>query len=142
MHLCRAAPLRRSLPTFPFSLCSIPTSSSRVAASLAAGRLAVRQLRTQLQPGTHAETSAPPSCFPPQTLGVTKLVVVINKMDDPSVIEPDGTWSKARYDEVESKLTPFLRSCGYNPKKDVIFLPISGLLGLNMKERVAAATCP
>lgn len=76
-----------------------------------------------------------------KTLGVTKLVIVVNKMDDPSVIE--GTqWSKARYDEVETKLTPFLRACGYNPKKDLLWLPISGLMGMNMKERVDAAVCP
>lgn len=27
-----------------------------------------------------------------KTLGVTKLVVAINKMDDPSVVEADGKW--------------------------------------------------
>ena len=31
-----------------------------------------------------------------------------------------------RYDEIEGKLTPFLRGCGYNPKKDLLFIPISG----------------
>lgn len=80
--------------------------------------------------------------MPSQTLGVTKLVVVINKMDDPSIVEPDGTWSKVRYDEIENKLAPFLRSCGYNPKKDITYLPISGLLGHNMKERVGTDKCP
>jgi hypothetical protein len=30
---------------------------------------------------------------------------------------------------VQKKLTPFLKSCGYNPKKDIVFVPISGLLG-------------
>jgi len=29
-----------------------------------------------------------------RTLGVAKLIVAINKMDDPSVIQEDGTWSK------------------------------------------------
>lgn len=67
--------------------------------------------------------------------------MAINKMDDPSVAGPNGEWSKARYDDIESKLTPFLRGCGYNPKKDLIYLPISGLMGLNMKEKVAPATC-
>ncbi|GLT43760.1 hypothetical protein SLA2020_176910 [Shorea laevis] len=41
-------------------------------------------------------------------------------MDDPTV-----NWSKERYDEIESKMVPFLRSSGYNVKKDVQFLPIS-----------------
>ena len=33
-------------------------------------------------------------------------------MDDPSV-----KWEQARYAEVEEKLTPFLKGCGYNTKK-------------------------
>jgi translation elongation factor EF-1alpha len=49
--------------------------------------------------------------------------------------------SKQRFDEIEGKLTPFLRACGYNPKKDLAFIPISGLMGTNMKERVAANVC-
>ncbi|GAB2230076.1 hypothetical protein Droror1_Dr00014332 [Drosera rotundifolia] len=72
-----------------------------------------------------------------KTLGVSKLLVVVNKMDDPTV-----NWSKERYDVIESKMIPFLRSSGYNVKKDVQFLPISGLIGTNMKTRVDKKTCP
>ncbi|KAF5177622.1 Elongation factor 1-alpha [Thalictrum thalictroides] len=72
-----------------------------------------------------------------KTLGVSKLLVVVNKMDEPTV-----KWSKERYDEIESKMIPFLRSSGYNMKKDVQFLPISGLIGANMKTRVEKSTCP
>ncbi|KAH7444894.1 hypothetical protein KP509_02G096500 [Ceratopteris richardii] len=72
-----------------------------------------------------------------KTLGVSKLIVVVNKMDEASV-----QWSKERFDEIEKKLSPFIRSCGYNVKKDVIFLPISGLQGYNMKERVPKSVCP
>ncbi|MCO5579516.1 hypothetical protein L7F22_033371 [Adiantum nelumboides] len=72
-----------------------------------------------------------------KTLGVSKLLVVVNKMDEASV-----QWSKERFDEIEKKLSPFLKSCGYNIKKDVFFLPISGLIGLNMKERVPKSVCP
>lgn len=64
-----------------------------------------------------------------KTLGVTKLLVVVNKMDDPTV-----NWSKERYDEIESKMVPFLKSSGYNVKKDIQFLPISGLLELICKQ--------
>ncbi|KAG8083565.1 hypothetical protein GUJ93_ZPchr0015g6876 [Zizania palustris] len=71
-----------------------------------------------------------------KTLGVSKLIVVINKMDEPTV-----KWSKERYDEIESKMVPFLRSSGYNVKKDVHFLPISGLLGSNMKTRMDKSIC-
>jgi translation elongation factor EF-1alpha len=41
--------------------------------------------------------SRPPP--PPQlakTLGVVKLVVVVNKLDDPSVATPSGGWDKGR----------------------------------------------
>ncbi|KAL5215373.1 hypothetical protein ABZP36_004525 [Zizania latifolia] len=71
-----------------------------------------------------------------KTLGVAKLIVVINKMDEPTV-----KWSKERYDEIESKMVPFLRSSGYNVKKDVHFMPISGLLGTNMKTRMDKSIC-
>ncbi|XP_057951410.1 uncharacterized protein LOC131146101 isoform X2 [Malania oleifera] len=71
-----------------------------------------------------------------KTLGVSKLFVVVNKMDDPTV-----NWSKERYDEIESKMIPFLKSSGYNVKKDVLFLPISGLIGTNMKIRVDKSIC-
>ncbi|KAI4350990.1 hypothetical protein L6164_005385 [Bauhinia variegata] len=71
-----------------------------------------------------------------KTLGVAKLLVVVNKMDDPTV-----KWSKERYDEIEGKMIPFLKSSGYNVKKDVLFLPLSGLVGLNMKTRVDKSVC-
>jgi len=71
-----------------------------------------------------------------KTLGVAKLVVVINKMDEPTV-----KWSKERYNEIEAKMIPFLKSSGYNVKKDVQFLPISGLLGANMKTRMDKSHC-
>ncbi|KAL0927136.1 hypothetical protein M5K25_001295 [Dendrobium thyrsiflorum] len=71
-----------------------------------------------------------------KTLGVSKLVVVVNKMDDHTV-----NWSKERYDEIESKMTPFLKLSGYNAKKDVHFLPISGLIGSNMASKVDSKLC-
>ncbi|XP_010537482.1 PREDICTED: eukaryotic peptide chain release factor GTP-binding subunit ERF3A-like [Tarenaya hassleriana] len=72
-----------------------------------------------------------------KTLGVSKLIVVVNKMDEPTV-----NWSKERYDEIEQKMVPFLKSSGYNTKKDVIFLPISGLMGINMKTKMGKSICP
>lgn len=71
-----------------------------------------------------------------KTNGVNKLVVVINKMDDPTV-----QWSKERYDEIVSKLTPFLKGTGYNPKTDLEFMPISGFTGANLKDRVEKSVC-
>jgi peptide chain release factor subunit 3 len=51
-----------------------------------------------------------------KTQGVNKLVIVVNKMDDPTV-----EWSKERYDECTTKLTNFLKSTGYNPKTGMLF---------------------
>ncbi|WCJ42041.1 GTP binding Elongation factor Tu family protein [Euphorbia peplus] len=72
-----------------------------------------------------------------KTLGVSKLLVAVNKMDDPTV-----KWSKDRYDAIRSELITFIKSSGYNAKKDVQFLPLSGLVGLNMKERIDKSVCP
>ena len=55
---------------------------------------------------------------------------------------PKPIWFQARYNEIVTGLTPFLRTCGYNPKKDVIFLPMSGLLGHNIKDRVGKSVAP
>ncbi len=71
-----------------------------------------------------------------KTLGVSHLVVVVNKMDDPTV-----QWSKVRFDECINKLRPFLKSCGYTIKTEVKFLPISGLGGANVKDEVKESEC-
>ncbi|ETW76653.1 hypothetical protein HETIRDRAFT_389700 [Heterobasidion irregulare TC 32-1] len=71
-----------------------------------------------------------------KTAGVGKLIVVINKMDDPTV-----GWAKARFDEIKEKLTPFVRGAGFNPKTDVTWLPVSAYTGANLKDRVASSVC-
>lgn len=63
-----------------------------------------------------------------KTAGVQHLVVLVNKMDDPTV-----KWSETRYNECKEKLTPFLKKVGFNPKKDIHFMPCSGLTGANLK---------
>lgn len=72
-----------------------------------------------------------------KTLGIKRLIVAVNKMDEASVL-----WSKARYDEIVEKLTPFLKLNGYNVQKEVTFIPISGFTGVNIKEPVGTAACP
>ena len=72
-----------------------------------------------------------------KTLGVSYLVVVINKMDDPTV-----EWSKSRFDECVQKLRPFLKGCGFVIKREVKFIPISGLKGANVKDEVDPSVCP
>ncbi|KAH7345134.1 eukaryotic polypeptide chain release factor 3 [Rhizoctonia solani] len=72
-----------------------------------------------------------------KTTGVSKLVVVINKMDESTV-----KWSVDRYNEIKDKITPFIKASGFNPKTDVTFVPVSAFTGANMKERVSKSVCP
>lgn len=62
------------------------------------------------------------------------------QMDDPSISDK-GKWSKARFDEIVGKLTPFLRSCGYNPARDFVFCPIAALTGGNVLRKPAPEVC-
>jgi peptide chain release factor subunit 3 len=64
-----------------------------------------------------------------KTTGVRFIVIVVNKMDDPTV-----AWSKARFDMIQEKLTAFLiREIGYK-KEEFTFLPITALTGGNIAE--------
>jgi len=71
-----------------------------------------------------------------KSLGIQKLVVVVNKMDESTV-----KWSKDRYTEIKDQLTPFISQCGYDPIKDVSWIPVSGLSGENLKDTVPQTTC-
>jgi peptide chain release factor subunit 3 len=72
-----------------------------------------------------------------KTQGVNKLVVVINKMDDPTV-----NWSHERYTECTTKLQQFLKGTGYNLKTDVFFMPIAAQQTMGIKDRVPKDKCP
>ncbi|KAK9369990.1 P-loop containing nucleoside triphosphate hydrolase protein [Lipomyces kononenkoae] len=69
--------------------------------------------------------------------GVNKLIIAVNKMDDPTV-----NWSKERYDECTGKLGTYLKSLGYKPKEDVTFMPVSAYSGANLKDRLDKKLCP
>lgn len=71
-----------------------------------------------------------------KTLGVSYLVVAVNKMDEPTV-----QWKKERFDECVTKIRPFLKSCGFTIKREVKFIPISGLSGANVKDEVDPKEC-
>jgi peptide chain release factor subunit 3 len=47
-----------------------------------------------------------------------------------------------RYDDIVGKMTKFLQGLGYNPKEDVFAVPIAGLTGANIKEKLADGVCP
>lgn len=72
-----------------------------------------------------------------KTQGVNKLVVAINKMDDPTV-----EWSHDRYKECTTKLAQFLKGTGYNLKTDVFFMPIAAQQTLGIKDRVPKDLAP
>ncbi len=62
-------------------------------------------------------------------LGIKQLVVLINKMDDPTV-----NYSKERYEEVKQGVTDLLKRIGFDVSK-ISFIPVSGWIGDNLIER-------
>ncbi|KAJ5089931.1 hypothetical protein N7532_008615 [Penicillium argentinense] len=68
--------------------------------------------------------------------GVAKLVLVVNKMDDPTV-----EWSKDRFDECTVKVIKFLEALGYK-KTDIFCMPISAQRTVGIKDRVSKELCP
>mmetsp|Transcript_27636 Transcript_27636/g.49867 ORF Transcript_27636/g.49867 Transcript_27636/m.49867 type:complete len:673 (-) Transcript_27636:602-2620(-) len=70
-----------------------------------------------------------------KSLGVQKLIVIINKMDS---VE----WSKERYDYIKNSLEPFLRdTCFFHLDTDVHFVPLSGLHGYGLDQRIPTEMC-
>ncbi|KOS17302.1 Eukaryotic peptide chain release factor GTP-binding subunit [Escovopsis weberi] len=72
-----------------------------------------------------------------KTQGVNKLIVAINKMDDPTV-----EWSEERYKECSTKLSQFLKGTGYNLKTDIYFIPVAAQQSMNIKDRIPAGVAP
>lgn len=60
------------------------------------------------------------------TLGVSQLVVAVNKMDDATV-----NWSQERYNEVKNEVSRMLKMVGYKVDK-IHFVPTSGWTGENL----------
>jgi len=59
------------------------------------------------------------------------MIVLVNKMDEKST-----NYGEARFNEIRSEVSNFIKKIGYNPDK-VPFVPISGWEGDNMLERSA-----
>lgn len=72
-----------------------------------------------------------------KTAGVKHLVVLVNKMDDPTV-----NWDVERYNECKDKILPYLKKLGFNPAKDLTFMPVSGITGQGLREQIDESTCP
>ncbi|XP_058824534.1 eukaryotic peptide chain release factor GTP-binding subunit ERF3A [Topomyia yanbarensis] len=71
-----------------------------------------------------------------KTAGVKHLVVLVNKMDDPTV-----NWDVERYNECRDKILPYLKKLGFNPAKDLTFMPVSGFTGQGLKEQIDESIC-
>lgn len=65
--------------------------------------------------------------FLAKTLGVTQLIVGVNKMD---MVD----YKEERFNEVKEQMTKLLKSVGYNPDK-IQFIPIASLPGDNVVEK-------
>ncbi|KAF3042754.1 translation termination factor GTPase eRF3 [Didymella heteroderae] len=72
-----------------------------------------------------------------KTQGVNKLIIVVNKMDDPTV-----EWSEDRFKECTSKVVLFLKGLGYNPKTDIYMMPVSAQTFTGIKDRVPKEKAP
>lgn len=70
-------------------------------------------------------------CFIGRGLGMTQAVVAVNKMEK-------GGWNEAQFGEIEEKVGTYLRTIGF---KEVVFVPISALLGTNLTE-LDSCLCP
>ncbi|VDD78158.1 unnamed protein product [Mesocestoides corti] len=62
-------------------------------------------------------------------LGVSRLIVAVNKMDTVG-------WSEARFEEIRAALLAMLKTIN---QADVVFCPVSGLLGVNL---LHSTDCP
>ena len=69
--------------------------------------------------------------------GVRNMIVLINKMDDPTV-----NWDRARYDEIKIKLVPYLKRCGFKLDEDTTFIPCSGMKGAFLKKHPEEQCAP
>ncbi|KDB22850.1 hypothetical protein H109_05229 [Trichophyton interdigitale MR816] len=68
--------------------------------------------------------------------GVKKLIIAVNKMDDPTV-----EWSKARYDECTTKIGKYVEALGYK-KSDLHFMPISAQKTIGIDKPVPKDIAP
>lgn len=76
-----------------------------------------------------------------KTSGVKQMVVLVNKLDDATIINEDKTWNKERFFNIKKELEPYMRQVGWNPK-GLKWIPVSGITGQNLKVKVDSETCP
>ncbi|KAF0986545.1 hypothetical protein HZS_4286 [Henneguya salminicola] len=67
--------------------------------------------------------------------GIKHLIVVINKMDDPTV-----KWSETRFNDIWDRLAVYLKKVGWK-SSEMYCMPISGFSGANLKEPISGDIC-
>eukprot|EP00029_Vermamoeba_vermiformis_P002906 TRINITY_DN13273_c0_g1_i1.p1 TRINITY_DN13273_c0_g1~~TRINITY_DN13273_c0_g1_i1.p1 ORF type:complete len:392 (-),score=137.05 TRINITY_DN13273_c0_g1_i1:77-1252(-) len=71
-----------------------------------------------------------------RALGVQRLVVVVNKMDEVTV-----QWKEERFNSIEQTLRSKLKLLGFNDP-GISFVPVSGFTGANIRDRLDNKVCP
>lgn len=72
-----------------------------------------------------------------KTLGLKRLIIAVNKMDEPMI-----NWGVGRWEEIKNKLGTFLaKEVGYAGKDSVLWIPISGYTGANLVQPLAPGLC-
>ena len=96
------------------------TGSSQADAAV----LVISSKKGEFEAGISAEGQTREHAFLARTLGVSQIIVLINKMDT-------CDWSQERYTEIKEEISDLLKQVGYNIK-DVPFIPGSGWTGDNL----------
>ncbi|KAL1681342.1 EF Tu GTP binding domain-containing protein [Schizophyllum commune] len=69
-----------------------------------------------------------------RSLGVTQVVVAVNKLDQACPSLPIVNWDRDRYDDICEQLKPFLVQTGFQPSK-TSFVPVAAMQGINLANR-------
>ncbi len=101
------------------------TGSSQADAAI----LVVSAKTGEFEAGISAGGQTREHAFLSRTLGVSQLIVAINKMDDSSV-----AWSEDRYKEVRDEVKDLLKIVGF-PIDKVNFVPVSAWTGDNLADK-------
>ncbi|KAF9096261.1 translation termination factor GTPase eRF3 [Mortierella sp. AM989] len=98
--------------------------------------LIVSAIESEFEEGCQTNGQTQSHAIIARDMGINKLIVAVNKMDDSTV-----GWSKERYDKIVTELSSFLKDNRYDVENDVIFVPISENTHVNIKVRVDPGTC-
>ena len=89
------------------------------------GILVIDSSKGEFEKGFSANGQTKEHVLLAKSLGIVELVIVVNKCD---TIQ----WNQERYNDIKATLSPFLSQVGYT----CLFIPISGLDGLNITTRL------